>query len=99
MKNQGIELSLNARLRDGGRDGLSWTASFTAGHNTNELVDINPRAVGAQQILTGGVSGGVGTYIQVLEPGAPLNSFFVCRQQYQDGTPVENRYLSLVGDS
>jgi iron complex outermembrane receptor protein len=100
MKNQGLELALNARVIERGRDGLSWIASFTAGHNTNELVDINPRAVGAQQILTGGVSGGVGTYIQVLEPGSPINSFFVCRQQYgTDGKPVNGGYLSLVGDT
>ena len=94
MKNSGLELSLNARVLEGGRDGLSWTASFTAGRNTNELVSINPRAVGAQQILTGGVSGGVGTTIQVLQPGQPINSFFVYEQKYDaSGKPIQGSYV------
>jgi TonB-linked SusC/RagA family outer membrane protein len=98
MKNSGIELSLNARLLEGRGTGLAYTASFTVGHNTNELVSINPSRSVAQ-ILTGGVSGGVGTTIQVLEPGQPIYSFFVCRQYYQSGKPVEGKYLSLVGDT
>jgi iron complex outermembrane receptor protein len=103
MRNRGIELSLNARVLRGGRNALGWTADFTAAHNTNELVSINPFGGAVQQILTGGIAGGVGSQIQVLEPGQPVNSFFVCRQAFQAGKPVENTYLSLVqnaaGDS
>jgi len=68
MKNHGIEFSLSALILPGEADGLRWTADFNAAHNTNELVSINPYAGSAQQILTGGVSGGVGTLIQVLQP-------------------------------
>jgi TonB-dependent starch-binding outer membrane protein SusC len=89
MKNNGFELSLSADLLRGGTSGLSWTGSFNASHNTNELVSINPYAGSAQQILTGLVSGGVGTYIQVLEPGVPINSFFVYQQKRDaSGNPV-----------
>jgi len=100
MKNTGLELMLSARLIDGhGRD-LAWTADFTASTNSNELLTINPRAVGAQQILETTVAGGVGTFIQVIQPGAPVHSFFVCRQAYgSDGRPLEGQYLSLVGDT
>lgn len=80
MRNRGIELSLSARLLRGSRRGLSWTADFTAAHNTNELVTINPiygDSIALQRILTGLVAGGVGTFVQVLEPGQPLNSFYV----------------------
>lgn len=100
MKNTGLEFSLSAKVIDGrGRD-LAWTADFTASTNTNELLNINPNAVGSQQILTGGVSGGVGTYIQVIQPGVAVNSFFVCRQAYgTDGKPLEGKFLSLVGDT
>lgn len=89
MKNEGFEVSLDADLIRGGSSGLSWTASFTASHNTNELTSINPYAGPAQQILTGLVSGGVGTYIQVLQPGYPINSFYVYQQKRDaNGKPV-----------
>ncbi|MEK6768692.1 MAG: SusC/RagA family TonB-linked outer membrane protein, partial [Gemmatimonadota bacterium] len=89
MRNRGVELSLSARLLDRGRSGgLSWTADFTAARNTNELTSINPRA-GSAQILTGGIAGGVGTTIQLLEAGQPINSFFVYQHRLgADGKPV-----------
>jgi iron complex outermembrane receptor protein len=99
MKNEGVELSLSARVLDGGERRIGWTADFNASHNTNELTRINPYAGPAQQILTGLVAGGVGTFIQVLEPGEPINSFFVYKQKYQNGKPVEGEYDILPGDS
>jgi iron complex outermembrane receptor protein len=89
MKNNGLEFSLGGDLIRDGSGGLNWNAVFNASHNTNELVSINPYAGSAQQILTGGVSGGVGTLIQVLEPGQPINSFFVYEHKRNaDGSPV-----------
>ena len=92
MKNNGLEFMLSTRVLNGGRGALGWTADFTAARNTNELVSINPvfgANVAAQQILTGIVSGGVGTYIQVLRPGSPINSFYVYQHRYgADGKPV-----------
>lgn len=98
MKNHGIEFSLSALILQGEADGLRWTADFNAAHNTNELVKINPFAGEAEQILTGGVSGGVGTLIQVLQRGVPINSFFVYKQKYENGKPVEGSYEDLNGD-
>ena len=83
MKNQGIEANLSARVLRGSGRRLSWTADFTAAHNANRLTSIS--ANGAQQIPVNGVAGGVGTTIGILEPGQPINSFFVCQQQYQNG--------------
>jgi len=94
MKNQGIEASLSARVLQGSASRLRWTTDLTVAHNTNELTSIS--ANGAQQIPVGGVAGGVGTTIEVLEPGQPINSFFVCQQQYQNGKPVEGKYVSLA---
>jgi iron complex outermembrane receptor protein len=89
MKNRGIELSLSAGLIEARRGGLSWTADFTAARNSNELVSINPFAGGSQRILVGGVAGGVGTRIQVLQPGVPINSFYVYEHKLgADGKPV-----------
>jgi iron complex outermembrane receptor protein len=99
MRNRGIELNLDAQILRGGSHGLNWTANFNASHNANEILSINPYGGAVQQILVGGVAGGVGTTIQVLEPGQPINSFFVCQQAYSGGKPVDGKYVSLVGDS
>ncbi|HEY2804479.1 MAG TPA: SusC/RagA family TonB-linked outer membrane protein [Gemmatimonadales bacterium] len=99
MKNTGVELMLNARLLEGGRHhGLGYTASFTAAHNTNQLTAINPTAGLGQRILTGGIAGGVGTTIQVLEPGQPINSFYVFQQKYDaTGKPIQGSYADSAG--
>ena len=97
MKNTGLELALEARVLDGGRKGFSWTASFTAAHNSNELTSINPSAGLGQKILTGGIAGGVGTTIEVLEPGQPINSFYVFKQKYDAaGKPIQGSYSDSV---
>jgi iron complex outermembrane receptor protein len=95
MRNTGIEFSLSAELLRGAEGGLSWTADFNAGHNSNELLTINPFGGGSQRILTGLVAGGVGTYIQVFEPGQPINSFFVYEHKLENGKPI---YKDANGD-
>jgi len=111
MKNKGIELTLSADLVRGGSDGLNWTGTLNAAHNTNELVTINPFAGEADAIPTGLVSGGVGTYIQVFQPGVPINSFYVYEaKRGADGLPIwedtngdgtineQDLYVDLNGD-
>ncbi len=98
MKNSGIEVSLNAQLLKAAGTGLNWTADITASHNTNELLSINPFGGSTQQLLVGGIAG-VGQTIQVLQPGQPVNSFLVYRQNYRNGRPVEGSYLDANGDT
>ena len=87
VRNQGVELSLNARLLD--RGGFSWDAGLNASTNRNRLLQINPFGGGSEQILVGGISGGVGSTIQVLQPGQPVNSFFVYRHKRDaNGRPL-----------
>lgn len=98
MKNTGVELALSAHLLEGGPDALSWTADLNVSHNANELVSINPNASASTKIQVGGVAGGVGTTIEVLQPGQPINSFFVCQQAYNSsGAPAESTYISVTG--
>ncbi len=112
MKNRGIEMSLSARILEPGQEGgLSWTAEFNASHNKNELTSINPFAGQAQQILTGRVAGGVGTDIQVLQPGVPIHSFYVYEHKLENGKPIyedtngdntineQDLYVDLNGDN
>jgi len=102
MRNRGIEFSVNAKVLEPRAEGLGWTAGFTVSHNGNELLSINPNH-SVSQINVGPIGGGTGNTIQVLMPGHPINSFFVCQQVYQNGKPVQNTYVPLVqnaaGDS
>ena len=96
MRNRGFELSLNARVLEGRATRLGWTASFTASHNNNELLTINP-SKSVSKILTGNISGGVGNLVEVLQPGVPINSFFVYQQKYgANGKPI---YSCCTNDS
>jgi iron complex outermembrane receptor protein len=95
MRNRGIEASLSARLLQGGEHGLSWQADFTVARNSNELKTITPLGGSALKILVGDVSGGVGTRIQVLTPGVPVNSFYVYEHIRENGKPI---YKDLNGD-
>ena len=87
VRNQGLEFSLNAGLLQGGRSGLNWDVSFNAARNQNELLTISG-AGGVNQILVGGIAGGVGSNIQVLRPGQAVNSFLVYRHIRENGKPI-----------
>lgn len=95
MQNNGVELSLSAKILEARHGGLSWTADFTVAHNANKLLSING-SNGITQIQVGGVGGGTGNTIQVLQPGQPINAFLVCQQYYQNGKPVQNQYVPLT---
>jgi TonB-linked SusC/RagA family outer membrane protein len=92
MQNKGLELSVNARVLDGrATRGLSWNANFNASTNKNRLTSINAASSQAQQILVGGISGGVGGNIQILRPGVPVNAFFVFEHRRDaNGDPVKD---------
>ena len=93
MQNRGLEFGLDVVPIDGGRRGLTWNANFVASTNKNRLVSID--RPGISYILTGGIAGGVGSLIQVLEPGYAVNSFFVYQHKLQNGKPV---YADVNGD-
>ena len=93
VENRGFEVGLTALLFDAGDRGFTWTGSFNVARNKNELTSIN--RAGVQRILTGGIAGGVGSLIQVFEPGKPINSFFVYEHKRENGKPV---YRDVNGD-
>ena len=98
MRNKGLELTLSAQVLQGRQHGLTWSTDFTAAHNTNELLSINTTIADSlqprQQILVGGIAGGVGSFIQVLKPGYPVNSFFVYQHKLENGKPI---YKDVTG--
>ena len=89
VENRGLELGLNAQVLTGGWRGLTWSASFNASRNENELLSITSSLAGSGNIIqTGGISGGVNNQVQVLIPGQPVNTFYVYRRRFVDGAPV-----------
>jgi TonB-linked SusC/RagA family outer membrane protein len=88
MRNKGFEVGIDAQVLRGANRGFSWDASFNASQNSNRLLSIYG-GVASTKILTGGISGGVGNNVEVLEAGFPVNSFFVYRTQRDaNGNPV-----------
>ncbi|HSJ13864.1 MAG TPA: SusC/RagA family TonB-linked outer membrane protein [Longimicrobiales bacterium] len=88
MTNRGVELALEALMTRPRSGGFSWVANFNAAYNKNELTRIYAFGEGTEQIPWGdAISGGVGSRIQILSPGQPINTFFVYRTR-QDGNPV-----------
>ncbi len=99
MRNSGLEIGLSAKVLQPAGGGLTWTADFTYSSNRNKLTEITPFGGAAQQILVGGIAGGVGQTIQVLRPGYRINSFFVYKQLYDaQGKPIQGGYADLNGD-
>ncbi|HRI60784.1 MAG TPA: TonB-dependent receptor [Saprospiraceae bacterium] len=73
LENKGIELTLDAGVIK--NRNFSWNVSFNMAANKNKVLAIDQ--VSEQGVLTGGISGGVGNYIQILQVGQPVNSFYV----------------------
>jgi TonB-dependent starch-binding outer membrane protein SusC len=94
MRNRGFEFNLGARVLQNDRGGLNWQADFTVAKNSNELQSITT-AGAPLKILVGEIAGGVGTRIQVLTPGEPVNSFYVYEHIRENGQPI---YRDVNGD-
>jgi iron complex outermembrane receptor protein len=103
VENKGLEFTVNALLAEPEGDGFSWSTNFNFAYNKNELTDINPfigdSLVQLERIQTGGIAGGVGSMIQILQPGQPVNSFFVYRHKTGDnGKPIVGTDLEMYED-
>jgi TonB-dependent starch-binding outer membrane protein SusC len=96
MQNRGVELGLNVAVARTTTHGFAWDASFNAATNRNRLLQINAVGTGSEQILVGGIAGGVGSNIEVLQPGYPVNSFLVYQHKRDaSGNPI---YADVNGD-
>ena len=87
VRNRGLELSIGTGIfTSEDPRAFGWDVDFNASANRNELLSVD--RPGVQRIRTGGIAGGVGTTIQVLQPGVPVNSFLVYRHKIVDGRPL-----------
>lgn len=98
LENKGIEASIDAIIVQSG--GFRWDLTANFAHNTNKITKLTAVQDSTYLgVLVGGISGGVGSTIQVHSVGYPANSFFVYQQVYdQNGNPVEGLYKDQNGD-
>ncbi|MEM9821359.1 MAG: SusC/RagA family TonB-linked outer membrane protein [Bacteroidota bacterium] len=98
LENKGVEFSVNGVIVQ--RPKLNWEVGFNVTANTNEITKlIASDDPDYQGVLVGGISGGVGSNIQIHSVGFPANSYFVFEQVYDEaGNPVEGLYVDRNGD-
>lgn len=98
LVNKGIELTLN--FKPIVNPDFEWSFGLNATLNKNEITKLtivnNPLFVGVE---TGGISGGVGNYVQMNSVGYPVNSFYLAQQVYDSkGNPIDNLFVDRNGD-
>ncbi|WP_400191370.1 SusC/RagA family TonB-linked outer membrane protein [Hymenobacter sp. B81] len=97
LENRGVELGLTGIVAQGEK--FNWTLNANATFNRNKLTRLNlvdnPSSPGVE---VGGVAGGTGTNIQINSIGFPINSFYVYEQVYENGRPVDNKFVDRNGD-
>lgn len=85
LENRGVELSLDLGVIK--KPKLSWNVGFNMAANKNKVLAID--RISEQGVLTGGISGGVGSFIQILQVGQPVNSFYVFQHKLDaSGKPL-----------
>jgi iron complex outermembrane receptor protein len=98
LVNKGVELSLNVKPIV--NVNYEWSIGLNATINKNEITKLtaldDPAFIGVE---TGGISGGVGNYVQINTVGYPVNSFYLAQQVYDAaGNPIENLYVDRNDD-
>ncbi len=98
MENRGIEFSLNTRPIV--TEELFWEVGANYTVNKNEITKLTAVEDSSYiGVTTGGISGGVGNYIQIHSTGFPAHSFYVYEQVYDpEGNPIEGAYVDRNGD-
>jgi TonB-dependent starch-binding outer membrane protein SusC len=98
METKGAELSLNFGLIQS--DKITWdlATNFSLNEYTITKLADNPQP-GYTGIKVGGISGGVGSTVQINAVGYAPNTFFVNKQLYDNnGKLLEGQFANLDGD-
>ncbi|HFA50512.1 MAG TPA: SusC/RagA family TonB-linked outer membrane protein [Bacteroidetes bacterium] len=98
MENQGLEISLNTTPYLAEKN--SWNFAINLAYNKSEITKLTATDdPNYQGVLTGGISGGVGSNIQIHSVGFAPSSFFVFEQKYDDnGNILEGEFVDRNGD-
>ncbi len=95
---KGIEFSVNANVLESSR--FTWNTNLNITVNKIQITKLNktsdPNFPG---VLVGGISGGVGSTVQIQSVGYSPYTFYVNKQVYaSNGSPVEGLYVDLNKD-
>ena len=92
MRNRGVEFNMGVEAIK--NENFSWEFNLNATHYKSEITNL-----ASTSVLTGGISGGTGSTIQVHAEGYQPNAFYVYQQVYnQQGKPIEGVYVDRNGD-
>lgn len=92
MENRGIELALNVIPVQ--TEDWEWSINYNVSFNDNEITNL------PFDQETGGISGGVGNFVQTHTEGESPSSFLVYQQVYDnDGKPIEGAFVDRNGDN
>lgn len=98
MNTKGVELTLNLIPVQTGK--ITWNIGLNASYNERKITKLtlfdDPTYIG---ILTGGITGGTGSNIQITSAGYQPNAFYVYKQAYgTNGKPLEGVYVDVNDD-
>ena len=97
MTNMGVEVDLNAIIFD--KRDMSWTAGVNAAYNRNKVTKLTASDENAAGVETGGISGGTGNNVQLIQVGYPMRTFYLYEQVYdQQGNPINGVYVDRNND-
>jgi len=97
MTNMGYEIDLNGVLVET-RD-INWTLGVNMAYNKNKVTKLTASDENAAGIETGGISGGTGNNVQLIQVGYPMRTFYLYQQVYdKNGAPINGVYVDQNGD-
>ena len=97
MTNKGIEVDLNSVLIET-RD-VSWTFGVNMAYNQNTVTKLTASDENAAGIEQGGISGGTGNNVRLVQVGYPMKTFYLYQQVYDNnGKPINGVYVDRNKD-
>jgi len=97
MTNKGVEVDINGILIET-RD-MSWSLGVNAAYNKNKVTKLTASDENAAGIETGGISGGTGNNVQLIQVGYPMRTFYLYEQVYDtQGRPINGVYVDRNND-
>ncbi len=98
LTNKGVEFTINGKVIS--TSDLSWELAYNIGYNENKITKLTQTDDPSYQgVATGGISGGVGSNIQIHSVDYPVFSYYVYQQVYDNnGDPIEGLYVDREPD-
>jgi len=97
LTNMGFEIDLNSVLVE--TKDMSWTFGVNMAYNKNTVTKLTASDENAAGIETGGISGGTGNNVQLIQVGYPMRTFYLYQQVYDtNGNPINGVYVDRNND-